>query len=41
MALAILILLIVLGTAAVFGRTADSRDTEYSLGQVLRTRRRG
>ena len=35
-ALILILVLVGLGLAAAFGRTADSRDTRYSLGDVLR-----
>ena len=38
MILVFLLLLIGLGVAAYFGRTADSRDPEYSLGPLLAPR---
>jgi hypothetical protein len=37
--LVLLGLLVVLGVAALAGRTHDSRDADYSLGAVIRPRR--
>jgi len=38
-ALILLVVLVALGTLSVLGRTVDSRDPEYGLGEVIGGRR--